>query len=849
MLEKGIAYRKTGVVNWDPVDQTVLANEQVIDGRGWRTGALVEKREIPMYYLRDHATTPTSCSTALDTLPGWPERVKPMQANWIGKSEGVRFAFPHDIRDDDGELIGDGRLYVFTTRADTIMGVTFCAVARRASARDARGAAQSRRSPPSSTNASAAASIEAELATMEKKGMPTGLFVTHPLTGEQIDGLGRQLRADELRRRRGDGRAGARRARLRVRARSTACRSCRSIARRRRGRSRPTHWQDWYADKERGVTRQLRQLRRPDLPGGGRRDRRRPRSTRASARSRPPGACATGASRASATGARRSRSSIASVRRRAGARRGPAGGAAGGLVPDGSGNPLDKRAEFVDVRRARTAAGRRGARPTRWTRSSIRPGTSCATACPTATRRWSTTRDDYWMPMDQYIGGIEHAILHLLYARFWTKVMRDMGLVKFDEPFTQPAHAGHGAQRQLLPPQTTRAASTTSRPPTSTSQRDERGPRSSARRSKARRPAGRVRRHRHDVEVEEQRRRSAGHDRPLRRRHRALVHDVRRAAGADARMVRRRRRRRAPLPAAAVDVRAGAARRARDAGGAFDWRDAAGRVRTRCAARSTCTLQAGRLRLRAHPVQHRRLRRHEDAERARGDRRRRAGRGRAGRAKGCRSCCACSIRSCRTSTWVLWHELGYAATHGDLLDAPWPAVDERRSRRTRSSWCCRSTASCAASSSCRRRPTRRRSKPRRARAPEVARHGDAARRKKVDRRAGTAGQCRGLGLHAALVSLGARARSRRLPSWRSLSRAAASTCAARRPTRSRRSSSTRRRRADARRRAAARARRDRQRAARRRRRRTRRSSSTFRSSPTTRKCCRCPAAAACANTC
>src|SRR6476661_5937433 len=119
MLERGIAYKKTGVVNWDPVDQTVLANEQVIDGRGWRTGALVEKREIPAYYLRitDYAD---ELLAYLDKMPGWPDRVKKMQANWIGKSEGVRFAFGHDIRDEHGALIGDGRLYVFTTRADTI---------------------------------------------------------------------------------------------------------------------------------------------------------------------------------------------------------------------------------------------------------------------------------------------------------------------------------------------------------------------------------------------------------------------------------------------------------------------------------------------------------------------------------------------------------------------------------------------------------------------------------------------------------------------------------------------------------------------------------------------------------
>src|SRR4030095_7720580 len=117
MLEKGIAYRKTGTVNWDPVDQTVLANEQVIDGRGWRTGALVEKREIPMYYL---AITKYSAEllASLDALPGWPERVKTMQANWIGKSFGVRLAFPYTL---DGQ---EEKLWVFTTRADTLMGVT-----------------------------------------------------------------------------------------------------------------------------------------------------------------------------------------------------------------------------------------------------------------------------------------------------------------------------------------------------------------------------------------------------------------------------------------------------------------------------------------------------------------------------------------------------------------------------------------------------------------------------------------------------------------------------------------------------------------------------------------------------
>ena len=128
MLEKGIAQRRTQVVNWDPVDMTVLANEQVIDGRGWRSGALVEKREIPGYYLNIVGYAEELLSAVANPedpnyLSGWPERVRLMQENWIGKSAGVRFAFTHDIRDASGALIGDGRMYVFTTRADTIMGV------------------------------------------------------------------------------------------------------------------------------------------------------------------------------------------------------------------------------------------------------------------------------------------------------------------------------------------------------------------------------------------------------------------------------------------------------------------------------------------------------------------------------------------------------------------------------------------------------------------------------------------------------------------------------------------------------------------------------------------------------
>jgi len=110
MRERGIAYRKLGTVNWDPVDQTVLANEQVIDGRGWRSGAIVEKREIPMYYLRITDYAQELLDAVENDLNGWPERVRIMQSNWIGRAEGVRFAFPPDIDGSAGEMMGGGRM-------------------------------------------------------------------------------------------------------------------------------------------------------------------------------------------------------------------------------------------------------------------------------------------------------------------------------------------------------------------------------------------------------------------------------------------------------------------------------------------------------------------------------------------------------------------------------------------------------------------------------------------------------------------------------------------------------------------------------------------------------------------
>ena len=147
MLEKGLVYKTTGLVNWDPVDQTVLANEQVIDGRGWRTGALVEKREIPMYYMRITAYA-DELLAALDRLPGWPERVKVMQANWIGRSEGVEVAFPYDGRQRRAQGVHHARRHA--DGRDLLRG------SGRASAGDTRGGRRIRSSPRSSRSASAA---------------------------------------------------------------------------------------------------------------------------------------------------------------------------------------------------------------------------------------------------------------------------------------------------------------------------------------------------------------------------------------------------------------------------------------------------------------------------------------------------------------------------------------------------------------------------------------------------------------------------------------------------------------------------------------------------------------------
>ncbi len=431
MLEKGIIYRKTGTVNWDPIDQTVLANEQVIDGRGWRSGALIEKREIPMYYVRITDYAEELLEHVENKLPGWPERVRIMQANWIGKSTGVRFAFPHQVKGDDGQLLNDGKLWVFTTRADTIMGVTFCAVAPEHAL--ATHAGKNNPALAAFINECKQGSvIEADMATMEKKGMPTGLFVTHPLTGKQVEvWVGNYVLITY-----GDG------AVMGVPAHDE-----RDFAFAKKyqlpiepviaidGKTYSTDaWQEWYADKENGVC-----VNSGKYDGFGYQ-------------------AAVDAVAADLAAQRIGEKKITYRLRDWGISRQRYWGTpipmircahCGDVpvpekdlpvvlpedcVPDGSGNPLNKHEQFLKV--DCPTCGKPARRETDTMDTFVDSSWYYMRYCsPGSNDAMVDVRNDYWMPMDQYIGGIEHAVLHLLYARFWTKVMRDFGLVKFDEPF------------------------------------------------------------------------------------------------------------------------------------------------------------------------------------------------------------------------------------------------------------------------------------------------------------------------------------------------------------------------------------------------------------------------------
>ncbi|HEY0859094.1 MAG TPA: leucine--tRNA ligase [Albitalea sp.] len=438
MLEKGLAYKKTQVVNWDPVDQTVLANEQVVDGKGWRSGAVVERREIPGYYLAitkyaDELLANVTEPESPNYLGGWPERVRLMQEHWIGKSEGVRFAFTHDIRDASGQLIQDGRMWVFTTRADTIMGVTFCAVAAEHPL--ATHAAQ--HNPKLATfveQCKKGGTTEAELALRDKEGMPTGLYVNHPLTDEKVEvWVGNYVLMGY-----GDGAVmgvPAHDERDFAFAKKYGIDILQVIAVDGEQFSYD-HWQEWYADKQRGITINS------DLFSGM------PYQVAVDAVARALAHKGLGEKKTTW----RLRDWGISRQRYWGTPIPIIHCAQCGdvpvpekdlpvllpedLVPDGSGNPLNKSAAFLNV--ACPACGAQARRETDTMDTFVDSAWYYMRyCCPDNHEQMVDRRNDYWMPMDQYIGGIEHAVLHLLYARFWTKAMRDLGLVSFDEPFTR----------------------------------------------------------------------------------------------------------------------------------------------------------------------------------------------------------------------------------------------------------------------------------------------------------------------------------------------------------------------------------------------------------------------------
>ncbi|MGF6711978.1 leucyl-tRNA synthetase [Luteibacter sp. W1I16] len=462
LMKKGLVYRKNSVVNWDPVDQTVLANEQVIDGRGWRSGAVVEKREIPQWFLKITAYA-QELLDGLDALPGWPDAVKTMQRNWLGRSEGLEITF-----DVDGQ---DEPLTVFTTRPDTLMGVSYVAVA--AEHPIATRAAEGNSGLSAFIESCKAGGVsEAELETLEKRGYYTGIDATHPLTGEKVPvwvanfvlmgyGTGAVMAV-------------------------------------------PGHDQrDWeFAQKyslpikmvvvDRGVVDAVAELKR-DLAAEGT-------------------DTVQNALDGGSSDAYQSSAAVETIKtfendiQTAGAYTDY-----GTLINSGEFDGLEFKAAFDAIAAKLEAAGR-GERRVNWrirdwgvsrqrywgcpipvihcpscgavpvpedqlpvvlpedvafsgVQSPIKADpawrkTTCPTCGGDAERETDTfdtfmesswyyarytspgangqvdERAKYWTPVDQYIGGIEHAILHLLYFRFYHKLMRDEGLVDSDEPAT-----------------------------------------------------------------------------------------------------------------------------------------------------------------------------------------------------------------------------------------------------------------------------------------------------------------------------------------------------------------------------------------------------------------------------
>ena len=435
LYKKGLIYRKLSTVNWDPVDQTVLANEQVENGRGWRSGALVEKRDIPMYYFRitDYAQ---ELLDDLETLKdGWPQQVLTMQRNWIGRSQGMEITFPSA----NPEVYADG-LTVFTTRADTLMGVTYVAVAAEHPMALKAAALQSEAGNPELQafieECRMGSVAEADLATAEKKGMATGLSVKHPVTGEEVPvwianyvlmsyGSGAVMAVPSHDERDFEF---ANKYGLTIKQVIDA-----------KGADDAdfdaTQWQEWYGSKD-GKLVNSGEFDGLDFQGA---------FDAFLAKLEPQGL-------ANVKVQFRLRDWGVSRQRYWGCPIPMINCDTCGqvpvpedqlpvvlptdVVPDGSGNPLNKMPEFYET--TCPCCGGDARRETDTLDTFVESSWYYARyASPDFTDGMvKPEAGQTWLPVNQYIGGVEHAILHLLYARFFHKLMRDEGVVQGNEPFT-----------------------------------------------------------------------------------------------------------------------------------------------------------------------------------------------------------------------------------------------------------------------------------------------------------------------------------------------------------------------------------------------------------------------------
>ncbi len=438
LFRKGLVYKKNSMVNWDPVDQTVLANEQVIDGKGWRSGAPVERREIPQWFLKitDYAE---ELLRDLDMLKEWPAQVIAMQRNWIGKSEGVEIGFPYD----------GGVLKVFTTRADTLMGATYVAVAAEHPLA-ARAAESDHKVAEFVENCRKRGVAEAELAIQEKKGLPTSLSVEHPLTGERLpiwvanyvlmaygEGAVMAVPAHDQR----DFEFAHEyklpiRQVLALKPGTGAAQADRGSEQRAINNFNPQVWQDWYASKDDVIVvnsgkydgmgyREAVDAIAADLAAKGLGEKRTQYRLRdwGVSRQRYWG-CPIPIINCPDCGAVPVPEEQLPV-----------------VLPEdvafqGVTSPLKTDPAFY--RTVCPGCGGPAERETDTFDTFVESSWYYARFCsPDNDEAMLDPRADYWLPVDQYIGGIEHAVLHLLYARFFHKLMRDEGLVGGDEPFAR----------------------------------------------------------------------------------------------------------------------------------------------------------------------------------------------------------------------------------------------------------------------------------------------------------------------------------------------------------------------------------------------------------------------------